>query len=429
MLAASPSREKPLLPIPAVSWIRVTALMCLVHVLSMTGFSTYPVLLGELRDAWGMTNFQAGVVSGLFFAGYMGSVLVLTTLTDIFDVRRVYAGSCALAVVGGLGFALLAEGVWSAGLFQALAGAGVAGTYMPGLKALAERLPGRSQSRAVAFYTASFGVGASVSLLLAGVLQDLIGWRWVFVVSALGPAAAGALVLRGLEARAPRGSHTALTAGFARVLENRGAMSYVAGYVVHCWELFGLRSWLVVFLAFGMASAADGGRLTWEPATVAAAINLAGPAASILGNELATRFGRRYVVLALIGLSGAIGCVVGFSALISPLAVVVAASVYYVLVMADSSALTAGVVAAAPAAQRGATMAIHSFFGFGAGLIAPLVFGGVLDLAGGGASTVAWGLAFASLGLPGLAGAVATAVRERRRRRLARVTARLSNLE
>jgi MFS family permease len=403
--------------------------MCLAHVLSMTGFSTYPVLLGELRDAWGMTNFQAGVVSGLFFAGYMAAVLVLTSLTDVFDVRRVYAASCALAAVATAGFALLAEGVWSAGLLQALAGAGVAGTYMPGLKALAERLPGRSQSRAVAFYTASFGIGASVSLLLAGVLQDLIGWRGVFAVSALGPAAAGLLVLRGLEPRAPRSSHAASAAGFARVLENRGAMSYVAGYVVHCWELFGLRSWLVVFLAFGMATGADGGKLTWEPASVAAAINLAGPAASILGNELATRFSRRRVVLALIGLSGAAACVMGFSVLLSPLAVVVAAFVYYVLVMADSSALTAGVVAAAPAAQRGATMAIHSFFGFGAGLAAPLVFGGVLDLAGGGASTLAWGLAFASLGLPGLVGAVTIAVRERRRRREARLKSRLSDLE
>ncbi len=408
-------------------WVRLTALMCLAHVLSMAGFSTYPALLASLRDAWGMTNFQAGVVSGLFFAGYMGAVLVLTTLTDVFDVRRVYAGSCALAAVGGIGFALFAQDVWSAGLFQALAGAGIAGTYMPGLKALAERLPGKAQGRAVAFYTASFGVGASVSLLLAGLLQDVIGWKGVFVVAALGPVAAGALVLWGLEPRPARGHRDAAPVrAFAPVLANRGVMSYIAGYVVHCWELFGLRSWLVVFLAFGMAAGAP---LTWEPASVAAAINLAAPAASIVGNELAARFGRRRVVLAMIGVSGAVGCIAGFSALVSPLAVVVAMSLYFVLVMADSSALTAGVVAAAPAAQRGATMALHSFFGFGAGLLAPLAFGIALDVAGGGASALAWGLAFATLGLPGLVGASVTAYRERGRRRRARIEARLERLD
>lgn len=413
-----------------MSWVRLTVLMCLAHILSMTGFSTYPALLAELRDAWGMTNFQAGLVSGLFFAGYMVSVVVLTTLTDVFDVRRVYAASCALAAAGGLGFALLADGVWSASLFQAMAGAGVAGTYMPGLKALAERLPGRGQGRAVAFYTSSFGIGASVSLLLAGVLQAPLGWKGVFVISALGPLAAGALVLWGLAPRAPRTTRDPVpSAGFGSVLTNRAAMSYVAGYVVHCWELFGLRSWLVVFLAFGMSAGTLTPRLTWEPASVAAAINLAAPVASILGNEVATRFGRRRVVLAMVGISGAVGCITGFSALFSPLAVVVAASAYFVLVMSDSSALTAGVVAAAPAHQRGAVMAVHSFLGFGAGLVAPLVFGSVLDLAGGGASALAWGLAFASLGLPGLVGAIVTALRERKRRRTALLKSRLADLD
>jgi MFS family permease len=413
-----------------MSWVRLTALMCLAHVLSMTGFSTCPAVLGELRDAWGMTNFQAGVVSGMFFAGYMVSVLVLTTLTDVFDVRRVYAGSCALATLGALGFAFLAQGVWSAGIFQAMAGAGVAGTYMPGLKALAERLPGKGQSRAIAFYTSSFGVGASASLLLAGLLQAPIGWKGVFAVSALGPAAAGALVLWGLVPQAPHAHRQAASPGGIRTaLTNRGAMSYVAGYVAHCWELFGLRAWLVVFLAFGMSGGGFTTPLTWEPASVAAAINLAAPVASILGNELATRLGRRRIVLAMIGVSGAVGCVTGFSALLSPLAVVAAVSVYFVLVMSDSSALTAGVVAAAPAHRRGAVMAVHSFFGFGAGLLAPLVFGSVLDWAGGGASNLAWGLAFASLGLPSLVGAGATALRERKRRRVARVRSRLGDLE
>ena len=43
-------------------------------------------------------------------------------------------------------------------------------------------------------------------------------------------------------------------------------------------------------------------------------------------------------------------------------------------------------------------MAVHSFLGFGAGMIAPLVFGAVLDLTGGNTSVLAWGFAFATLG-------------------------------
>jgi hypothetical protein len=70
-----------------------------------------------------------------------------------------------------------------------------------------------------------------------------------------------------------------------------------------------------------------------------------------------------------------------------------------VLVMSDSSALTAGMVAAADPRLRGATMAVHSTLGFGAGFVSPLVFGAVLDLAGGNQSAAAWGAGFVTLGI------------------------------
>jgi hypothetical protein len=52
---------------------------------------------------------------------------------------------------------------------------------------------------------------------------------------------------------------------------------------------------------------------------------------------------------------------------------------------------------------RGATMAVHSMLGFGAGFVAPLVFGVVLDLAGGKTMPHAWGFAFATLGVGAIA--------------------------
>jgi len=54
---------------------------------------------------------------------------------------------------------------------------------------------------------------------------------------------------------------------------------------------------------------------------------------------------------------------------------------------------------------------VRSVVGFGAGVVSPVVFGWALDLAGGGRSSgdpFAWGVAWASLGLGGLLGPVAT---------------------
>ncbi len=173
------------------SGLRIVALLCAAEVLSMTGFSTYPALLAPLREAWGMSGAEAGFIGGVFFAGYMGAVPLLSALTDRIDARRVYFLSTLLAVAGTLGFGLFANGVTSAALFQALAGAGLAGTYMPGLKALTDRVAGPLQGRFIAFYTSTFGIGASVSLVLAGAIEPALDWRWAFMLCGAGPLAAG----------------------------------------------------------------------------------------------------------------------------------------------------------------------------------------------------------------------------------------------
>ena len=163
----------------------------------MLCYAIYPTLLPQLQREWGASNSAAGLISGMFFAGYMASVPVLSGLTDRVDARRVYFCSSLLVACGCLGFALFAQGVWSAAAFQALTGAGIAGTYMPGLRALTDNLGERAQSRAVSFYTAVFGFGASLSILLAGAIAASLGWRWAFGLCALGPLAAGLMVLTG----------------------------------------------------------------------------------------------------------------------------------------------------------------------------------------------------------------------------------------
>ncbi|HWR91196.1 MAG TPA: MFS transporter, partial [Desulfobacterales bacterium] len=150
--------------------------MCLAETLSMTGFAAYPAFLALLRDTWGISNSEAGFIGGAYFAGYMTAVPVLSSLTDRYDARIIHVGACLLAAVSNLGFALFADGVVSAAALQALAGAGLGGTYMPGLKALTDRVTGPRQSRFIAFYTSTFGIGTSLSLLLSGWLGRWIAW-------------------------------------------------------------------------------------------------------------------------------------------------------------------------------------------------------------------------------------------------------------
>ena len=378
---------------------RFTAWLCAAEVATMLGYATYPTLLSMLQTEWRMSNTEAGVVSGAYFGGYMLAVPLLTALTDRIDARRIFMFACLVAAIGSFGFALFADGFLSGALFQGLVGMGLAGTYMPGLKILSDRVAGPRQSRYVSFYTTSFTVGASISFLLPLASLPLIGWRGTFALTGVGPLLAAAMMLRIAPmpvAARPAGPAPALL-DFRPVLANRTAMGYILGYTAHCWELLGSRSWLVAFLAF--AATLGGGAAPVAPAVAAAVINLLGMPASIFGNELAMRFGRRRVILVFMVLSGVGSALIGFTAPLPWLVVAALLGLYSMLVMADSSALTAGTIAAARPEQRGITLALHSTLGFGAGMISPTLFGWILDATGGNASTTAWGFAYASQGM------------------------------
>ncbi len=372
----------------------LVAVLCLAEVLGLLGFGAYAALLPGFRVMWGLSNAEAGWIDGAFQAGYLLAVPVLVGVTDRIDACRIYLGASLLGAAASFGFALAADGLWSACLFRFLAGIGLAGTFMPGLKILSDRVEGAAQSRAVAFYTACFSLGGSLSVLTAGILERRFGWPAAFWAAGLGAAAAGLLAF----SLPPPGPAAQARAGrigldFGPALRNRTALAYSFAYAAHMWELYGFRTWIVAFLTHVGAGAASTG------ATTLAAIILAlGLPASVLGNEAALRFGRRRTIGAIMSASALVALGIGYSAAL-PVAIPIALCFLYSLtVSADSASLTAGAVASALPAHRGATMAMHSLLGFAAAALSPLGFGFVLDLASG-LGAVAWGLAFGLLGL------------------------------
>ena len=395
---------------------RLILVLCTAEVAGMAGFATFPALLPTFLAEWRLSNTEAGWISGIYYLGYVGLVPVLVSLTDRVDPRRIYLGAMALSAVAMLAFGLVATGFWSALGLRALAGVGLAGTYMPGLKILSDNIEGPRQSRFIAFYTASFSVGASLSFLLSGEIAAWLDWRWAFALAALGPGAAYALVALTIAPAPPppeAGAEGHLL-DFRPVFANRRALAYILAYGAHSWELFAYRSWLVAFLVFSQGLQRDGGAM-WSATVIAALVNFLGWPSSVLGNELASRFGRARVVALIMAVSALVAAAIGFSAPLPYVLVVALCLLYGVTVIGDSGALTAGAIAEAEPGRRGATMAVHSTVGFSGAFIGPLVFGVVLDLAGGGASTLAWGLAFLSMGLGAALGPLAIAVLLRRR--------------
>ncbi|UEM20372.1 MFS transporter [Skermanella mucosa] len=414
---AEPSTSDPAPSGPAVGRAspgRLALVLCLAEVLGMAGTMSFPALLPTFFAEWRLGTVEAGWINGVFHGGYVAAVPVLVTLTDRIDPRRIYLFSTALAALALLGFALFADGFWTAMLFRALGGVGLAGTYMPGLRILSDHTAGPRQGRYLSFYTASYALGSGASVLIAGLAGAEFGWRAAFLASSAATAVALALAWWGIP-RAPADRPAAETAllDFRPVLRHRAAMGYILAYSAHCYELFGLRAWLVAFLAFALATNAGtvpDGSVPAVVTTIGTVILLLGLPASILGNEAATRYGRRRVLIAIMAGSAVLACGVGFAASLPFWLAVCVVALYGVTVTADSASLTVGAVTNAQPGRRGATMAVHSFLGFTAAFVGSVMFGVVLDAAGGGSSQLAWGLAFVSQGLMVALGPVALLV-------------------
>ncbi len=377
--------------------LALIAVMCLAEVLAMTGFAAYWSLLPVLQPEWHMSNAMAGWLSGAFFGGYVLVVAFLTAMTDRVDARYVFILGAVLSVGGLVGLAFLATGFWSALPWRVIAGAGLAGTYMPGLKVLTDRLPEARQARAVAFYTACFSVGSAASYALAGGALEWFGWRGAFLFVAAGPVlAVVALVTlvapRGPEAAAEERGHVL---DFRPVLRSRETMGYIIAYAGHGAELFAMRSWIVPFLVFCLGSGAE---FELDATLFATLISFVAVVSSIGGAELALRIGRARLITWAMLATFAISIAVGFSSPLPFAAVVVLCLIYSAAIQADSAALTAGAVATSPVGRRGATLAVHSTLGFGGSLFAPALVGVVLDHSAPLGGTTAWGLAFLTMG-------------------------------
>ena len=377
--------------------------MVTAQILTQIGAFTLPALLPEMMARWSLSATEAGWLIGVFFAAYVPAVPVLLSLTDRVPARRIYLIGTGATALAHLGFAFFADGFWSGLFFRALAGIGWAGAYMPGLKSIADPLTGVAQSRAVAWHAAGVGIAGAASFALAGLCDALVGPSFAFLVAGLTASGAFAIAMLILpDAPPPKSAARRGLLDFRPVFANRRAMAWIAGYTVHTLEMAVLRAWAVAFLTASFLINAPPAWLP-GPTVLFTLAGLVGIASSLVGNRLAESLGRDRIV-AIAMLSGAaLSLVAGFCFGASPFVVLLFVFLWNAAIYLDSSALTAGTVQAADPALRGATMGLHSMFGYAGGFVGPLAAGVLLDWAGG-EGVEAWGVAFGHVAFIMLAG-------------------------
>lgn len=386
---------------------------CAARAAFATMFTAWSAALPLLRTDWQLSASQAGMVQSAYHVGFLTSLFAVGFLSDRYGARRIYLLTSIAAVVSGLMFAVFADGFNSALLLYGLTGLCSGGSYTPGLAIIAQRMRER-QGRALGYYLAAASLGYAIGLLIASMMIPLAGWRGAFVVTACFPLLGMVLGYRALR-NVPNIVHTAPDGHDNRrrlleVLRNKPAMLSIWGYTFHAWELLGMWAWLPAFLAAAaVASGTAGTQAVSLGATLSALTYLAAVVGSVLGGSLSDRWGRTTVTL-MMALASLV-CSFSFGWMIGlPMFAMVAVAVFYnVTGVADSSIHSTTLTELIDPRYLGAAYSLRSVLGFGAGAIAPWVFGLVLDWgrAGDGLPDhVVWGLAWSTLGLGGLLGPV-----------------------
>lgn len=395
---------------------RWLAALCASRVLSATWFVAYSAVLPLVREDWGLSARDAGMIQGAFYFGYLASLFIVGFLADYFGAKRAFLVTGVAGFLSPIAFVLLVDGFWSALWLHALTGLTQGGYYTPVLAMVNEHVERQRRGRAMGLMIAASSAGYALALGAAGLVLTFAGWRAALAVVAAMPAVSWLVALVAMRATPnivhPRPEGHTVLSSIPAVLRNRKGMLSVWAYTFHSWELLGLWAWLPAFLTAALVVNGTGaGEAVAMGLGFSALTYVANIAGSIVGGTMADRWGRTQAIL----LWSCVSLVLSFSIgwmIALPVALLVAiACLHNFSAIADSSVHSTVIAESVPPHILGAAYAVRSVVGFGTGVISPVVFGWALDLAGGGKTSgdaFAWGVAWATLGLGGLLGPLAT---------------------
>ena len=380
------------------------ALMSLMLFALLLPFSSYVAALPLIQREWGLNNTQAGAIYSAYLAGYALSALLIIPLTDRVGPKYIFFASIMVSVVAHALFPLAAYGMTSAVVLRAVAGVGLVGIYMPGLRMISERFSEGGRGMAMGLFVTAFYGATAVSLAATGGLMAALEWRDAYLIMALAGGVSlpiAYFLLRNHDHVQQAQSSGRLDLG---VLRDPRTRAFILGYTLHAAELYVARIWLPAFLtAILVARGIDSAQAAVTAATVGGIALAAGSVGPVMGGIMSDRWGRAPSAAAIFALSGACSLLIGWIGDF-PLGIVVAVAVVYGWsIAADSSIYSTAVTEIADSDRLGSTMAVQAFLGFTGGFIGPIVVGGILDVA---PESLKWGIGFSFVGLLAVAALV-----------------------
>ena len=238
--------EKQKYPNPLKAWAVVILLLC-AYIMSYVDRSIFGILLDPIKADFNFTDTQMGLLGGIAFAIFYGTIgIPLGWLADRYSRRNIVAAgiavwSIATAITG------LARGYGSLFFARMMTGAGEATLSPCAMSMISDMFPKEKRGRAIAVYSSAISIGIGLgSLIIAKLIKysaslDFTAmsaygidkpWRLVFVVVGLPGIIIALLMLLIKEPdRHVQGDDKPASMGqtLAHILGNRGAFFGIFG--------------------------------------------------------------------------------------------------------------------------------------------------------------------------------------------------------
>lgn len=380
--------------------------MSIAMIISYLPWYNFSAVLKYISDEYQLTASDTGNIIAVFQTGYVLVVLITGWLADKIGVKRVLLYATALTAIFSTAFIFVAQDKTTVLVMRLLTGCAAGAIYVPGIALIANWFPPNERGGAIGAYTGALTAASAGGYFIAGPIAASYGWRAGMFWTSVPVFLAVLLIIIFVQEKpfskiqcdgAPTVPLPAPAGGY------RGPVIISAAYMGHMWELYAFWAWIGPFM---VACAGASGMGTSEAVKwgglMAACITVVGaPAVWVMG-KVADVVGRTKTIVLCATCSLAAELVFGYLIGQSIVLIIICGLWIGFWAVSDSAIYKAGMTDMVSEKARATLLGIQSAVGFSMTIIAPIVFGKILQAYNGTVDPTAarvWGPAFMVLGL------------------------------
>ncbi|NDE49142.1 MAG: MFS transporter [Proteobacteria bacterium] len=382
-------------------WLKLIAIG---RILSALTFFMYVGSIQQLITVWKLSATEAGLIQTSLVIGFAFALFISSYCSDFYNPNRILSVCLVINFLSSFTFYLIAKDFWSAIFINFFIGFAQGGIYGPSILLVSEKFKSKNKGAAMGVMLGSQSFGYAISLTLSYIITTNYGYKISFLTASLISLVGATFLLTAIyQDFFKKYQFAELNKKFS-LNQNRKTKFLITGYTAHAIELFGLWSWLPVFLSVIIIN-----KISITTVTVGIiigfSIHLSGVFSSIIAGYLSDNLGRKKILVSFSLFSAILSFLIGWTAELDLFLIVIISIFYSFFAIGDSGVLTAALTESTPKYCVGRTVAYRSILGIGFGSVTPAVFGFILDITNNHqpiSSQTNWILAFSFLGIAGL---------------------------